>query len=172
MVLIVEIERIWAMPNRWTFKIRPIKAILDKYIINSNNWFDPFAGFNSFVGITNDLNPNCPTNFHLDAEDFCNILIKEYDGGIFDPPYSAIQLKRLYEELHKPLKQNDTNANFYYRVKRAMVNKIKINGLVICFGWNSNGFGRGLGFELLKVYLIAHGSCRNDTIITIEKRIK
>jgi hypothetical protein len=37
-------------------------------------------------------------------------------------------------------------------------------------GWNSNGFGKGLGFEMIELLLIAHGSMHNDTIVTIERK--
>lgn len=28
----INIKRIWAMPNKWTFNIQPIKELLDKYV--------------------------------------------------------------------------------------------------------------------------------------------
>jgi hypothetical protein len=44
----IKIERVWAMPNKWTFALKPIKKLLDEEIINGfgvgNAWADPFAG--------------------------------------------------------------------------------------------------------------------------------
>ena len=38
------INSIWAMPNKWTFKIKPIKKLLNKYVDNKECWCDPYAG--------------------------------------------------------------------------------------------------------------------------------
>ena len=37
-------RRVWAMPNKWTFQIKPIKGLLDKYVSDGKGWIDPFAG--------------------------------------------------------------------------------------------------------------------------------
>ena len=65
------IERVWAMPSSATFTIKPIARLLKKYIPEKpNNWIDPFAGWNSPASLTNDLNPNAPTDYHLEAKEF------------------------------------------------------------------------------------------------------
>jgi hypothetical protein len=61
----MRVYREWAMPNKWTFLIKPIKELLDKYVLDGKDWIDPFAGDNSPAGITNDLNPKSPAQFHL-----------------------------------------------------------------------------------------------------------
>ena len=38
----MRIERIWAMPNKNTFEIKPIKELLTEEITNGL-WVDPFA---------------------------------------------------------------------------------------------------------------------------------
>ena len=82
------IERKWAMPNKNTFSIKPIKdlILLEK---NEGIWIDPFANKNKIATITNDLNPNFDTNYHLDALDFLKLFKDEsIDGILYDPPYS------------------------------------------------------------------------------------
>jgi len=165
------INRCWAMPNKWTFKIKPIAELLKRYVGSGDNWIDPFAGMNSPAEITNDLNPKAKAKFHMRAIDFVKQLNGEYDGILFDPPYSGRQVKECYNDLHIDVQRDDTNAFFYWSVKRAVANKIKIGGLAISFGWNSNGFGKKLGFEIIEVLLVPHGSNHNDTIITIEKKV-
>lgn len=65
----VTIERIWAMPNKNTFDIKPIKElILDEY--TEGLWIDPFANQNKIASITNDLNTDYDTDYHMDALDF------------------------------------------------------------------------------------------------------
>ena len=50
------IERIWAMPNKNTFDIKPICNLI-KEELTDGLWIDPFANRNKFATITNDLNP-------------------------------------------------------------------------------------------------------------------
>ena len=166
------INRIWAMPNKWTFKIKPIAELLEKYVGSGDNWIDPFAGMNSPAEITNDLNPKAKAKFNMRAIDFVKQLNGEYEGILFDPPYSGRQVKECYNDLHIDVQRDDTNAFFYWSVKRAVADKIKVGGLAISFGWNSNGFGKKLGFEIIEILLVAHGSNHNDTIITIERKVQ
>lgn len=44
--------------------------------------------------------------------------------------------------------------------------------MVITCAWNSGGIGAGLGFEQQEILLVAHGGWHNDTIVTVEKKIK
>lgn len=44
----MRIERVWAMPNKWTFTIKPIKQLLLEEVVDGM-WCDPFAGENSPV---------------------------------------------------------------------------------------------------------------------------
>jgi len=39
----IQIERIWAMPNKNTFEIPPIKALLKEEVDPNQFWIDPFA---------------------------------------------------------------------------------------------------------------------------------
>ena len=49
------IERAWAMPNKNTFSIKPIKQLLIEEVDNKSNlWIDPFANTNRWGNITND----------------------------------------------------------------------------------------------------------------------
>lgn len=50
------------------------------------------------------------------------------------------------------------------------IKPIKPNGLAISCGWNSGGFGKMLGFEIVEILLVAHGGNHNDTIVTVERK--
>jgi hypothetical protein len=52
----MKIERIWAMPSKWTFTIKPIKQLLARYVVPETYWCDPYAGENSPANVQNDLN--------------------------------------------------------------------------------------------------------------------
>lgn len=59
----MQIERKWAMPNSETFSIKPIKELLQEEV-DDGIWLDPFARNSKIATITNDLNPNCDTDYH------------------------------------------------------------------------------------------------------------
>lgn len=93
----MKIERQWAMPNKWTFRIKPIKELLMQEITDGL-WVDPYAGECSPATITNDLNPERPTDYHLQAIDFLKkFKDKSVDGVLYDPPYSQRQVKECYD---------------------------------------------------------------------------
>ena len=60
---------------------------------------------------------------------------------------------------------------FYEKVKSAACEKIKPGGYAISFGWNTNGFGKARGFEIVEIMLVAHGGSKNDTIVTVERKL-
>lgn len=170
-------SRKWAMPSAWTFEIRPIKELLRRYVpYNGEGWADPFAGKNSPAELTNDLNPERNAKYHMDAFDFAtNILEKEnilLDGVLFDPPYSARQISEHYKEIGKKATALDTSANFYSRIKNKLAKQIKHGGYAISFGWNSVGFGKKNGFEIVEILLVSHGGSKNDTIVTVERKLE
>jgi hypothetical protein len=43
-------------------------------------------------------------------------------------------------------------------------------GKCITLAWNSQGTGKGLGFEITRILLVAHGGNRNDTIVTVDRK--
>ena len=165
----MKIQRVWAMPSMHTFTIPPIAQLLARYIPSGGkNWIDPFAGENSPAEFTNDHNPEKPTTHHLEALDFVKMIGKEFDGALFDPPYSYRQVSEHYQVLGKVATQLDTSTNFYNRVLNPLGHIIKAGGYVISFGWNSNGMGKARGFEIVEILLVAHGGHHNDTICTVE----
>lgn len=168
------INRTWAMPNKWTFKIKPIKELLDRYVGDGNNWVDPFAGMFSPAQITNDLNPNTNAKYHFEAYHFLKTYCSDntFRGGLFDPPYSPRQVKECYEGFGRKVGFEDTKCTFYSKVKDELARIIKPDGLAICCGWNSMGLGKGRGFKQIEILLVAHGGNKNDTIVTVERKTK
>ena len=53
----MKITRSWAMPNKNTFEIAPIKDLLERYITPFDEVVDPFANNCEWGTITNDLDP-------------------------------------------------------------------------------------------------------------------
>ena len=167
----IKIERIWAMPNKWTFLIQPIKILL-KEEMTQGLWVDPFAGMNSPAAITNDLNPDRKTTYHMDALDFLKMFDDEsVDGVLYDPPYSPRQVKECYNSIDGNI-QLDGKTNFWSDTKDEVARIVRPGGKVLCFGWNSMGIGMNRSFKMNRVLIIPHGGTRNDTICTVETKIQ
>jgi peptide methionine sulfoxide reductase MsrB len=165
------INRMWAMPSKDTFTIKPIQEILEKYNVGIG-WVDPFAGDYSPAEVTNDLNPLKPTKYHLNAVDFASIIEGPFKGCVFDPPYSPRQMKECYNSIGLSFtKENGQEAPHFAKVKDIL--KDKITDYVINFGWNSSGFGKSRGFEIVEILMVNHGGNGHpDTIVTIEQNTK
>jgi hypothetical protein len=87
----MQCERVWAMPNKRTFQIKPIAELIKKEI--GDDYIDPF-----------------PFNYSKDATDY----LKECEPqrfGVFDPPYSPRQLKECYKGLGEYDTKASTGAN-------------------------------------------------------------
>ncbi len=167
------INRIWAMPNKWTFTIKPIKELLTKYVDGGKNWVDPFAGKYSPAELTNDHRINTNAKYHLDALEFVTKVVPPgFKGCLFDPPYSIHEVKRHYDEIGMKYDWKTDPTGGFIKVKDILASKIKINGYAISFGWNSVGFGKKRGFEIIEILLVSHGGNRNDTIVTVEQKTK
>jgi len=164
------INRKWAMPSKHTFQIKPIARLIKRYCDDGKNWIDPFAGENSPAEITNDLNPVKPAKYHLHAKDFANKIEGKFCGVLFDPPYSLTQVKECYNNIGISLFKDDAQR-FPHNVKEVIAPKIQNGGIAISFGWNSQGFGKNLGFEIIEILIVAHGRGHNDTIVTVERKL-
>ena len=165
----MKIERIWAMPNKWTFIIKPIKELLIEEVIGGV-WCDPFAGMNSPAHVTNDLRNEMPTTHHMDALEFLKSQQAEhFDGVLFDPPYSITQAKQCYEGVGMELLDTKpTSMKYWGDCKTEIARILKPQGKAICFGWTSMGIGLNRKFVMKRILLVPHGGSKNDTIITVE----
>lgn len=166
----MQIERKWAMPNKWTFTIKPIAELL-KEEVTHGLWCDPFAGMNSPAQVTNDLRPDMPTTHHMDALEFLEQQPDEhFDGVLFDPPYSPRQVKECYEsiDIEGWSGKWDGRTTFWSQTLDECVRILKPNGLLIAFGWTSMGGGKSRGLKMQRILLVPHGGRKNDTIVTVE----
>lgn len=163
------IDRIWAMPNKETFKIKPIKDLINKQVNSNQMIIDPFANNSKIATVTNDLNPDFNTDFHLDAFDFLKMFDNNsIDVVLYDPPYSTRQVSESYKNVGKEVTALDTSANWRKKHLDEIQRILKPNGIAICFGWNTNGVGKTRGFEMVEVLIVAHGGSHNDTLCTVE----
>lgn len=131
---------------------------------------DPFANNCTYGTIRNDLNPEYGTEYCMDALEFLKSLESESaDLVLYDPPYSITQASQLYHAYGKEkLEVNVANMRYWKLVKDNIARILKPNGRVISCGWNTNGLGKGRGFEMTAILDIVHGGSKNDTLVTLE----
>ncbi len=166
----VVMNRVWAMPSADTFTIPPIRDLLERYGVGKG-WIDPFAGDFSPAEFTNDLNPNKKAKHHMDAVEFTHGAWGVFKGVCFDPPYSPRQMKEVYESIGIDFtKTNGQQAPHFAQVKNNLAHRVE---LAICCGWNSSGFGKSRGFELIELLIVNHGgNGHHDTIVTVEQKVE
>lgn len=175
----MKMSRVWSMPNKNTFTIKPIKELIERYIRelkeeNPNSIIiDPFANQSKLADITNDLDNRYDTDYHMDALDFLKIFDdKSIDMVLYDPPFSPRQVAECYKNLGKTVNMETTQSSYWSKHKKEISRIIKKNGIVITCGWNSGGIGKTNGFKIIEILLVPHGGWHNDTIVTVDKKTK
>lgn len=164
----MKFSRQWAMPNADTFSVPCIGDFVKSYLTGVS--VDPFARNKRWATYTNDLNPNTEAEYHMDAVDFLLSLELKADTIILDPPYSPGQIKDCYAESGKSFGMIDAqNGLLYASVRTAARRLCKKGTVVLSFGWNSCGMGKG--FEIEEIMLVAHGGAHNDTICMAERMV-
>ena len=114
----MKIDRKWCMPNKNTFDISPIKELINKYMVDGVV-IDPFANKNKIATITNDLDEQYDTDYHMDATDFLKIFEdNSVDMVLYDPPYSPRQVSECYKKLGKTVNMQTTQASYWSNQKK------------------------------------------------------
>jgi hypothetical protein len=96
--------------------------------------------------------------------------------GVFliDPPYSHRQAQDIYKDHGKEhgikLVSWESPKEYWTEFRKEIARTLKPGGKVITLAWNSQGTGKGLGFEITKILRVAHGGGRNDTIVTVDRK--
>jgi site-specific DNA-adenine methylase len=159
------------MPNKNTFKIKPIKELIQKYNKNSFLSIDCFANRSKIAKVTNDLDTIYDTNFHLDALEFLSFFRNNsIDFILNDPPYNEYQLKNSYNRKDKS-KHFDNDNKYWKKIYTEYHKKLKVGGYLLTFGWNTTGSNLPKKFEIIEILIVAHGGIHSDTICVVEKKI-
>ena len=164
-------NRRWAMPSKQTFSVKPIKEFITPYMQIGLESADPFANKNRFAKYCNDLDPEMGTEFCMDALEFLRMFEdSSLDLVFFDPPYSPRQVSECYKKLGRTVNMQTTQSSFWSNMKKEIARILKPNGIVLSFGWNSQGIGKTRGFAIEEILLVAHGGHHNDTICVAERK--
>lgn len=164
------------MPTADTFDCPPIGKFVRSRLEKSITSVDPFARNKRWATHTNDLNPNTLAERHLDVLDFLNALIAEgvsSDLVVFDPPYSPRQVKECYDGVGQKMGIEGAQRTHSWKKERDAIDRLLVpGGIVLSFGWNSQGMGTGRGYRLDEVLLVCHGAGHNDTICVAETKLQ
>jgi len=151
----VIIERVWAMPNKRTFTIKPIGQLRVEEFQPCHTICDPF-----------------PFEGDVDCFDYLKTVNdNSFIYGELDPPYTKRQVSEHYKKNGGICTGWHTSAGWIAKVKDEMARVIKPEGKVITYGYNSSGMGKKRGFEITRILLVSHGAEHNDTICTVETKL-
>lgn len=126
---------------------------------------DPFARACNWAGeLTNDINPETPAKFHVDACDFLSMMKPESCAiGLLDPPFSDRQAEKKYETA--PIW---AEPGYMTSVERMLAEAIVPGGWLIKCGYNTNRPDQK--FSLVEVRICAFGGNRHDMIISVWRK--
>lgn len=170
----IEFSRAWAMPNKNTFSIKPIKEFIERVYLENQDavWIDPFCGKNDLADETNDLNPEVKADCHLDVIEYLSHFPNTTRANLFfDPPYSPRQISECYKSVGIKTNMQTTQSSWYADVKDEIARITKKGNVVVSASWNSNGVGMGRGFKLYRQLNVARGGWHNDTIVIAERKV-
>lgn len=180
------------------FSNHHVRRLIDKYIRKLNEYnvtngfkqsilgIDPFArcSFTTDLDwfVTNDINEDMPTHYHLEATDFAQLMYETrskqiIDICLFDPPYTLRLLKDHYMDDNNKMEETiplwQTN-NMWGKCKDYLAHLIEIGGYVISFGYHSHGFGKHRGFEKKEILILEQAGSpdRYDLLVTVEQKVQ
>ena len=171
--IILDKDYKWSMPNKWTFKMKPVDKFISSEILNAKKILIPFAGetrFSNAHDITYiDIEEDRPKPYILgDCRDVMEDLIKQkkkYNLIILDPPFTFFQAVRTYNN------QKMQDISYIRNLTDKLLFK---GGIVISCGFNSTGMNSkkyNRKYEKIKLLLVNHGGSHNDTIILKERKL-
>jgi len=119
-----------------------------------------------------DIDFKYPWNgvYYKDAIDFMkSIPSNSQDIVLYDPPYSPRQVSESYKGFGKKVTALDTSARWRKEHLDEIERILKNDGVLVSFGWNTNGGGKKRGFNQEEILLVSHGGSHNDTLATVER---
>ena len=191
----MNINHVITNPSSTPFDNKHVRRLIDRYIRRLSDasdmkgpglGIDPFArcSFTTSLDwfITNDLNPTMPTDYSMEMNDFCEMLLRESMEikprryatlCLLDPPYTLRMLKDHYDGVGKDLDLWQTH-NMWGRGKDAIASMMLVGGYCISFGYTTRGMGRHRGFEKKEILILESGGKpdRYDILVTVEQKVQ
>jgi hypothetical protein len=156
--------------KRYTFQVKGIRLWVEAHC--KGMWvLNLFAGPTRLKGcieITNDVDPQFPTLYHLDALDCVRMLIAKgakFERVVLDPPYSYRKSMEMYNG-------NKNGRSRFKQICDLLPQLLEPGGQVITFGYHSIVMGKSRGFVVDEICLISHGGAMRSTIATVEEKLE
>jgi DNA polymerase elongation subunit (family B) len=157
----VRMKRVWSMPSPRPFQIPAIAQLIK----------EECAGVPPEKVV--DLFPYRAT------KDAFELLKSLPDSSIsvflLDPPYSQKQAKDLYnghgKEYGIQIVSWESPKEYWTAFRKEIARVLEPSGKCITLAWNTQGTGKGLGFEITRILQVAHGGNRNDTVVTVDRKM-
>ena len=148
--------------HRYTFSVKPIRHWVDEHC--EGRVLNLFAG-QTLLNVDetrNDLDPEMPADYHLDALEFLRTWQDEkFNTILLDPPYAYRKSMEMYKGMVcSPFRQ----------LKDEIPRCLEPGGIVITFGYHSVVMGKQRGFVTESIALFSHGGAIHDTIAAVERR--
>jgi hypothetical protein len=166
----ITIERHFGWPTRFptskktgTGSNAVFRKILAQYPIGKG-WVDPMCGRDSRCEFRNDIRARGTTANHVgDALAWLESLpSNKFAGAVYDPPYNDRQ-----GEKYTKLNVSKSNLKYWWALRRELGRIVKPGGTIILFAWNTNSFP---DCKVERVWVVAHGSDRNDTLVSVHRK--
>lgn len=179
-----------ANQHHWTFDIVPIKEFVDDELLDANFRNEYKYGYkgivlNIFTGknylndnefflpnihiVNNDISTEFRTDENYEALEFLKAFPNEsIELVIFDPPFNLRKHKEFYQGSEKY-----TNYNkWIWDLKMEIARVLKVGGVCLSCGYETNGIGVIKGFEKENLLIVAHGGSLRDTLCYTESKIE
>ncbi|NOW95959.1 hypothetical protein [Mucilaginibacter sp. SG564] len=146
--------------HRYTFSVKPIRNWVEQ--VCSGNVLNLFAGKTilDLKECRNDLDPDMPADYHVDALAFLNEWKgNQFDTILLDPPYAYRKSMELYKGII---------CSPFRKLKDAIPNCLSPGGKVVTFGYHSIVMGNNRKFKVERLAIFSHGGAIHDTIASVE----
>lgn len=154
--------------NKYTFLAPKTRAWVEQQC-EGQVTLNLFAGPTRLTGcmeVTNDLNSELETTYHMDALDLVKKLTaekKKFNRIVLDPPYAYRKSMECY--------RGNSIASRFKQLLDLIPVILEQDGRVITFGYHSSAMSKKRGFQIREICLISHGGAQHDTIVSVEERI-
>lgn len=148
-------------PRRYTFEQPKVKQWVESIVYG--RVLNLFAGKTLLDcdEIRVDIDKNMPADYHMEAYEFISIInVLKFDCIILDPPYNLRKSREKYGGRY---------IGSFTKIKNKVISFLKGGGLIITFGYDTVGMGKGRGFNKEHILVICHSGDHNDTLAVVER---
>ena len=150
-------------PKKYTFEQPQLKLWVEQWCIGKVlNLFGGKVRL-SVDEISNDIDPEMPTDFHMDAFELVSSLPDgSFNTIVLDPPYNIRKSREKYGGRY---------IGKFTKIKNELPRILRPYGRTITLGYDTVGMSASRGFEKIAICVICHGGDHNDTLGLVEQKL-